>query len=83
MSEEKTTKHFWIIGMVICSLIAILATIDLSGVWRDDPVEKPEIQKKTRDPVFYFIWDVKLCDEVHKDTIPTFKKKPKIPKKSK
>lgn len=47
MSEEKTPKHFWIIGLVICALIAILATIDLSGVWRDDPVEKPEVVKET------------------------------------
>ena len=47
MSEEKTPKHFWIIGIVICSLIAILATIDLSGVWKDDPVETPEVQKET------------------------------------
>ena len=47
MSEEKMPKHFWIIGIVICALIAILATIDLSGVWRDDPVETPEVQKET------------------------------------
>jgi len=47
MSEEKMPKHFWIIGIVICALIAILATIDLSGVWRDDPVESPEVQKDT------------------------------------
>lgn len=47
MSEEKMPKHFWIIGIVICALIAILATIDLSGVWRDDPVEKPEAVKET------------------------------------
>lgn len=44
MSEEKMPKHFWIIGIVICALIAILATIDLSGVWRDDPVESPEVE---------------------------------------
>lgn len=47
MSEEKTPKHFWIIGIVICTLIAILATIDLSGVWKDDPVETTEVQKET------------------------------------
>ena len=47
MSEEKMPKHFWIIGIVICALIAILATIDLSGVWRDDPVEKTEAAKET------------------------------------
>lgn len=47
MSEEKMPKHFWIIGIVICALIAILATIDLSGVWRDDPVETPELKRET------------------------------------
>ena len=47
MSEEKMPKHFWIIGIVICALIAILATIDLSGVWRDDQVESQEVQKET------------------------------------
>ena len=47
MSEEKMPKHFWIIGIVICALIAILATIDLSGVWRDDPIETPEVQRDT------------------------------------
>ena len=47
MSEEKMPKHFWIIGIVICALIAILATIDLSGVWRDDPVETPEVKRET------------------------------------
>lgn len=49
MSEEKTPKHFWIIGMVICALIAILATLDLSGVWKDDSVESPEIDKPTNE----------------------------------
>jgi len=47
MSEEKMPKHFWIIGIVICALIAILATIDLSGVWRDDPAESQEVQRDT------------------------------------
>ena len=47
MSEEKMPKHFWIIGIVICALIAILATVDLSGVWRDDPVETPAVEKAT------------------------------------
>lgn len=46
MSEEKMPKHFWIIGLVICALIAILATIDLSGVWKTDPVETPEVEKE-------------------------------------
>jgi hypothetical protein len=49
MSEEKMPKHFWIIGVVICALIAILATIDLSGVWRDDPVESPEVENQTKE----------------------------------
>lgn len=47
MSEEKTPKHFWIIGLVICAVIAILATIDLSGIWKDEQVEKQEVQKET------------------------------------
>ena len=49
MAEEKMPKHFWIIGIVICALIAILATIDLSGVWKDDPVESPEVESPTNE----------------------------------
>lgn len=49
MSEEKMPKHFWIIGIVICALISILATIDLSGVWRDDPVESPTNETHLND----------------------------------
>lgn len=50
MAEEKMPKHFWIIGIVICALIAILATIDLSGVWKDDPVETPSIENQMKEP---------------------------------
>ena len=49
MAEEKMPKHFWIIGTVICALIAILATIDLSGVWKDDQVESPEVENQTKE----------------------------------
>lgn len=68
MSEEKTPKHFWIIGLVICALIAILATIDLSGIWKKIPAENPGINKATKDAIFNFAWDVKMCDEVHIDS---------------
>lgn len=49
MAEEKMPKHFWIIGIVICALIAILATVDLSGVWKDDPAESPEVENQTKE----------------------------------
>ena len=52
MAEEKMPKHFWIIGIVICALIAILATIDLSGVWKDDPAETPGLENQTKETHF-------------------------------
>ena len=69
MSEEKMPKHFWIIGIVICALIAILATIDLSGVWKRVPAAKVGILNETSDAIFNFAWDVKMCDEVHIDSL--------------
>ena len=69
MSDEKTPKHFWIIGLVICALIAILATIDLSGIWKKVPDKKVGINKESKDAIFNFAWDVKMCDEVHIDSL--------------
>lgn len=69
MSEEKTPKHFLIIGIAICAMIAILATIDLSGVWKNTPTGKVGILKETSDAIYNFAWDVKMCDEVHIDSL--------------
>ncbi len=70
MSEEKTPKHFWIIGIIICALISILATIDLSGIWKEAPLAgKVGIIKETSDAIYNFAWDVKMCDEVHIDSL--------------
>ena len=69
MSEEKTPKHFLIIGIIICAMIAILATIDLSGVWKNTPTGKVWILKETSDAIYNFAWDVKMCDEVHIDSL--------------
>ena len=80
MSEEKMPKHFWIIGIVICALIAILATIDLSGVWRDDPVESPEIQKDTH---FKDTLTIRVQIEEVKAVKSPQKKSPKNSKNSK
>lgn len=49
MAEEKMPKRFWIVGIVICALIAIPATIDLSGVWKDDQVESPEVKNQMKE----------------------------------
>lgn len=76
MSEEKTPKSFWIIGLVICTLIAILATIDLSGVWKDDPVETPEVQKETH-------FNDTLTIRVQIEEVRAVKSPPKIKKTKK
>ena len=54
MSEEKTPKRYWIIGLVICAVIAILAMIDLSGVWKKAPTGKVGLNKETSDAIFNF-----------------------------
>ncbi len=80
MSEEKMPKHFWIIGIVICALIAILATIDLSGVWRDDPVESQEVQRETH---FNDTLTIRVQIEEVKAVTPQKTKKTKKSKNSK
>lgn len=69
MSNKKTPKHFLIIGIVICALIAILITINLSGILKKTPDKNPGINKATTDAIFNFAWDVKMCDEVHIDSL--------------
>jgi hypothetical protein len=69
MTEEKTAKRYWIIGLVICAVIAILATIDLTGVWKKTPEAKVGVYKETSDAIFNFDWYVKMCDEVHIDSL--------------
>lgn len=69
MTEEKTPKRYWIIGLVICAVIATLATIDLSGVWKKASEAKVGVNKETSDAIFNFAWYVKMCDEVHIDSL--------------
>lgn len=69
MTEEKTTKRYWIIGFLICAILVILARIDLSGNWKKIPAENPGINNATKDAIFNFAWDVKMCDEVHIDSL--------------
>lgn len=69
MTEEKTPKRYWIIGLVICAVIATLATIDLSGVWKKASEAKTGVNKETSDAIFDFAWYVKMCDEVHIDSL--------------
>lgn len=76
MSEEKTPKHFWIIGLVICAVIAILATIDLSGIWKDEQVETQEVQKETH-------FNDTLTIRVQIEELRSVKSPPKIKKTKK
>lgn len=69
MTEEKTPKRYWIIGFLICAILVILARIDLSGNWKKIPAENPGINKATKDAIFNFAWYVKMCDEVHIDSL--------------
>ena len=65
MSNE-TKKPYLLMIVLGAIVIALLASIDLSGVWNSN---KESVKDYTaHDAIFPFTWDFKICDEVWIDS---------------
>lgn len=65
MADEQKKQYLLIVVLGII-VVALLASIDLSGVWKSD---KQERDFTAHDAIFPFKWNYKLCDEVHIDSL--------------
>ena len=66
MADETKKPYllFIVLGLIV---VALLASIDLSGVWKD--YKEHERDFTAHDAIFPFKWNYKLCDEVHIDSL--------------
>ena len=87
MTEEKTPKHLWIIGFVICAIIAILARIDLSGNWKKASDETREVENMSKESHFNDTLIIRLqiergCEDLAVKTLQKTSGKAKTPVKN-
>lgn len=61
MADEQKKPYLLIVVLGII-VVALLASIDLSGVWKSD--KEPVRDYTAHDALFPFKWDYKVCDEV-------------------
>ena len=62
---DETKKPYLLIVVLGIIVVALLASIDLSGVWKS---EEPVRDFTAHDAIFPFKWDYKVCDEVWIDS---------------
>lgn len=62
---DETKKPYLLIVVLGIIVVALLASIDLSGVWKS---EEPVRDYTAHDAIFPFKWDYKVCDEVWIDS---------------
>ena len=65
MADEQKKPYVLIVVLGII-VVALLASIDLSGVWKSD--KEPVRDYTAHDAIFPFKWDYKICDEVWIDS---------------
>ena len=65
MADEAKKPYLLIVVLGII-VVALLASIDLSGVWKSD--KEPVRDYTAHDAIFPFKWDYKICDEVWIDS---------------
>ena len=65
MADEQKKPYLLIVVLGII-VVALLASIDLSGVWKSD--KEPVRDYTAHDAIFPFKWDYKICDEVWIDS---------------
>jgi hypothetical protein len=63
---DEAKKPYLLIVVIGIIVVALLASVDLSGVWKSD--KEPVRDHTAHDAIFPFKWDYKVCDEVWIDS---------------